>query len=110
MKFYLPVFSLAGLPQRLKGMFNLNDPRWGRADDKPSDGTGNGPEPSDPPSAETPQRPTDERRPRSGCELQAPEAILGLLHRGAKGVAVVTRLFSPDLESGSHGPRGHARS
>lgn len=47
---------------------------------------------------------------RSGCELQAPEAILGLLHRGAKGVAVVTRLFSPDLESGWHGPRGHARS
>ena len=36
----------------------------------------------------------------SRCELQAPEAILGLLHRGAKGVAVVTRLFRPDLESG----------
>ena len=32
---------------------------------------------------------------RSGCELQAPEVILGLLHRGAKGVAVVTRLFRP---------------
>lgn len=46
----------------------------------------------------------------SRCELQAPEAILGLLHRGAKGVAVVTRLFSPDLESGWHAPRGHARS
>ncbi|MBP9905542.1 MAG: FtsH protease activity modulator HflK [Rhodoferax sp.] len=73
MKFYLPVFSLAGLPQRLKGMFNLNDPRWGRADDKPSDGTGNGPEPSDPPSAETPQRPTDERRPRSGANQGPPD-------------------------------------
>jgi len=24
------------LPQRLRGMFNLNDPRWGRGDDKPS--------------------------------------------------------------------------
>lgn len=34
------------------------------------------------------------------CELQAPEAILGQLHRGAKGVAVVTRLFHPDLEPG----------
>jgi membrane protease subunit HflK len=22
------------LPQRLRGMFNLNDPRWGRGDDK----------------------------------------------------------------------------
>ena len=31
----------------------------------------------------------------SRCELRAPEAILGLLHRGAKGVAVVTRLFRP---------------
>lgn len=27
----------AMLPQRIRGMFNLNDPRWGRGDDKPSD-------------------------------------------------------------------------
>ena len=28
---------LALLPQRIRGMFNLNDPRWGRSDDKPGD-------------------------------------------------------------------------
>lgn len=27
----------ATLPQRLRGMFNLNDPRWGRGDDKPGE-------------------------------------------------------------------------
>jgi membrane protease subunit HflK len=36
MKLQRPIFSLASLPSRLRGMFNLNDPRWGRSDD-PSD-------------------------------------------------------------------------
>ncbi|MEG1770891.1 MAG: protease modulator HflK N-terminal domain-containing protein, partial [Comamonas sp.] len=27
------------LPKRLRGMFNLNDPRWGRGDDKDSEGS-----------------------------------------------------------------------
>jgi membrane protease subunit HflK len=73
MKLHLPVFSLAWLPQRLKGMFNLNDPRWGRSDDKPSDGASNGPEPSESPSADTPQRPSDERRPRAGANQGPPD-------------------------------------
>ncbi len=34
MKLQRPTFSLAALPTRLRGMFNLNDPRWGRSDDK----------------------------------------------------------------------------
>ena len=29
-------FSWSVLPQRLRGMFNLNDQRWGRGDDKPA--------------------------------------------------------------------------
>ena len=29
--------SMALVPQRIRGMFNLNDPRWGRGDDKPSE-------------------------------------------------------------------------
>lgn len=29
-------FSWSVLPQRLRGVFNLNDPRWGRGDDKPA--------------------------------------------------------------------------
>ena len=42
MKLQLPTFSLAFWPQRLKGMFNLNDPRWGRSDDKPADNADSG--------------------------------------------------------------------
>ncbi|MDD2844217.1 MAG: FtsH protease activity modulator HflK [Rhodoferax sp.] len=38
MKLQRPIFSLASLPTRLRGMFNLNDPRWGRSDE-PSDAT-----------------------------------------------------------------------
>jgi membrane protease subunit HflK len=34
MKLSFSTFGLAGLPQRIRGMFNLNDPRWGRNDDK----------------------------------------------------------------------------
>lgn len=38
------------LPQRLRGMFNLNDPRWGRGDDKPSQ---EGQEPVPPPGSQS---------------------------------------------------------
>jgi len=34
MNLNLRIFSLAALPGRIRGMFNLNDPRWGRGDDK----------------------------------------------------------------------------
>ena len=34
MKFPLRTFSLATLLERMRPMFNLNDPRWGRSDDK----------------------------------------------------------------------------
>jgi modulator of FtsH protease HflK len=33
MKLSLSTFRWAVLPQRLRGMFNLNDPRWGRSDE-----------------------------------------------------------------------------
>jgi len=33
MKFQLPAFSWAFLPQQIRAVFNLNDPRWGRSDD-----------------------------------------------------------------------------
>ncbi|WP_298932229.1 FtsH protease activity modulator HflK, partial [uncultured Ramlibacter sp.] len=38
MNLHFPSLSWAGLKGRLRGMFNLNDPRWGRGDDKPSEG------------------------------------------------------------------------
>ena len=40
---------------RLRGMFNLNDPRWGRGDDKPADG-----------KPEQPARPESEQPPQQG--------------------------------------------
>lgn len=40
----------ASLPERVRGMFNLNDPRWGRGDDRSDDGA----RPDDRPSAHQP--------------------------------------------------------
>ena len=37
MKLDLPGFRWAALPGRIRGMFNLNDPKWGRGDDKPAE-------------------------------------------------------------------------
>ncbi len=34
MNLHLPAFSWGALAGRLRGMFNLNDPKWGRGDDK----------------------------------------------------------------------------
>ena len=36
MKLSLSTFRWALLPERLRGMFNLNDPRWGRGDETPT--------------------------------------------------------------------------
>ena len=47
MNFQLPALRWAVLPARIRGMFNLNDPRWGRGEDKPADPT--------PPSGQNPQ-------------------------------------------------------
>ena len=49
----------ASLPERIRGMFNLNDPRWGRGDDhKGDDGTRPDDRPANPPSG---QRGGDQR-------------------------------------------------
>ncbi len=59
MNFKPRALGWTALPQRLRGMFNLNDPRWGRGDDKPSqDGqTGANPQ-TPPPGAAQPQQPS----------------------------------------------------
>src|SRR5689334_23352241 len=52
MNLHLPRLPWAELKSRIRGMFNLNDPRWGRGDDKqsennkperPENGRGQGP-------------------------------------------------------------------
>jgi membrane protease subunit HflK len=73
MKLQLPTFSLEFLPQRIKGMFNLNDPRWGRSDDKPEGNKANNDD--RPPAAEPdapPSAPQD-RRPRQGANQGPPD-------------------------------------
>jgi membrane protease subunit HflK len=37
MNFQIPTLRWASLPARIRGTFNLNDPRWGRGDEKPDD-------------------------------------------------------------------------
>ncbi len=69
MKFQLPTLSLALLPRRLQGMFNLNDPRWGRSDDKP-DESPRGDADRPPPAASEP--PKNEDRKPQGSGNQGP--------------------------------------
>ena len=38
MKLQPPLMNWVALSSRIRGMFNLNDSRWGRGDDKPADG------------------------------------------------------------------------
>jgi membrane protease subunit HflK len=73
MKLQLPTFSLAFLPHRLKGMFNLNDPRWGRSEDKSADSAKGDPVQPEVPPPETPPRSNDERRPRQGSNQGPPD-------------------------------------
>ncbi len=51
MNFQLPAIRWSALPARIRGMFNLNDPRWGRGDDKPA-------------GEQTPPPPSQEQRPQ----------------------------------------------
>lgn len=75
MKLSIPTINLGGLAGRLGGMFNLNDSRWGRADDaKPEEGgpakPQAAPEQNDvPPAAEERPRPT----PRPGAQSGPPD-------------------------------------
>jgi membrane protease subunit HflK len=43
MNFQLPALRWSLLPAKIRGMFNLNDPRWGRDDDKSTAESGNKP-------------------------------------------------------------------
>ena len=61
MKFHLRFPRLALLPQGIRGMFNLNDPRWGRGDDG-KDGSEGVPPPSPPPPPARPPYSAPENR------------------------------------------------
>ena len=54
MNFQHPLMNRVALSNRIRGMFNLNDSRWGRGDDKPADGA----KPDNAPQDDTPPTPT----------------------------------------------------
>ena len=66
MNFQLPALRSLRWPDRVRGMFNLNDPRWGRGEDKgpqdpgaPESRPENGPEPRQPVRGQQPSGPPD---------------------------------------------------
>ena len=66
MNFNLRAFYGSVIPQRIRGMFNLNDPRWGRGDDKPnSDGHDNGAS-GNTPGSNAPQQPSQNNGQNNG--------------------------------------------
>ena len=69
MKFQFPTLSLALLPRRLQGMFNLNDPRWGRSDDKPDESPRGD---ADRPPSSASEPPKNEDRKPQGSGNQGP--------------------------------------
>ena len=74
MELHLRNFQLAPMLGRVRGMFNLNDPRWGRNDDKPNEGSE--PEGEQRPDAEPPKPPPridNERGPRRGPNQGPPD-------------------------------------
>lgn len=73
MKLHLRSFRWAYLPERIRGMFNLNDPRWGRSDDKPTDGEKIDPAPSDANSPATPPKSGNERGQKRGPNQGPPD-------------------------------------
>ncbi len=71
MKLHLRTFRWALVPAQIRGMFNLNDPKWGRSDEK----DGGKAEPTSP-SGESPQTPPpsgNERGPKRGPNQGPPD-------------------------------------
>jgi len=72
MKFPAPFIRLANWPTRIRGMFNLNDPRWGRGEDSSQEGgksdSANRPSPPKPEPEQEPQR-----RPSGGPNQGPPD-------------------------------------
>jgi modulator of FtsH protease HflK len=117
MKLHLPTFRRALLPGRIRGMFNLNDPRWGRDDEEPSSEnpkTPVRPEPTDAP----PQNPrgSEERDNKRGAPQGPPDldelwrdfnrklsGLFGGSGRGGSGGNSSGGGFQPDMKNAGVG-------
>ncbi|MEI8169341.1 MAG: FtsH protease activity modulator HflK [Rhodoferax sp.] len=73
MKLHLRNFRWAFLPERVRGMFNLNDPRWGRDEGKSTDGEKIEPPTSDAKDPVKPVNNSNERGPKRGSNQGPPD-------------------------------------
>jgi membrane protease subunit HflK len=73
MKLHLRTFRWTPLPQRIRGMFNLNDPRWGRGDDKSPSGEKSEPNSPDGNAPLTPPKADNERGQKMGANQGPPD-------------------------------------
>ena len=115
MKLHLPTFRGALLPGRIRGMFNLNDPRWGRDADAAADNSKPTarPEPTElPPSP----RGSDERNNKRGPNQGPPDldelwrdfnrklgGLFGGGRRGGSGGNGSGGGFQPDMKNAGLG-------
>lgn len=109
MNFSQRVHRLAVLPQRIRGMFNLNDPRWGRGDNnndegsKPESSGSEGERPVPPPAPEQRPRPSSSSQQGQPPDLEEVwrdlnRKLSGLFGRGAppsRGGGQPTEPFNP---------------
>jgi membrane protease subunit HflK len=115
MKLHLPTFRGAVLPGRIRGMFNLNDPRWGRDDEKPADGS---PTPARPEPTDVPPHPrgNEERDNKRGPTKGPPDldelwrdfnrklgGLFGGAGRGGSGGNGSGGGFQPDMKNAGVG-------
>lgn len=73
MKLYLHTSRWTVISERIRGMFNLNDPRWGRGDDKNDEGDKAEPERPDGDAPDTPPRGNNVRDHRRGPNQGPPD-------------------------------------
>jgi membrane protease subunit HflK len=73
MKLHLRTFRWAYLPERIRGVFNLNDPRWGRSDDKQAEGEKTEPGSPDSNAPAAPPKSGNERGPNRGPNQGPPD-------------------------------------
>ena len=70
MKDRTSALRLALWPRRIRGMFNLNDPHWGRGDDSSGQDS---PRPDDQRPADPPRPPPPQQPPRGGPNQGPPD-------------------------------------
>ncbi len=112
MKLHLRMFRWADVAGRIRGMFNLNDPHWGRGDDKPAEGSK--PQ-AEAPETDAPQGPAkggNERGPRRGQNQGPPDleemwrdfsrrlsGLFGGVKNAGRGIGGGPGGFQPDMKS-----------